>query len=122
MRKLKTSSLMVQVAEAVKRRGTATIDDIQPEFPHASRKQLHAALWNAMDARLLRVKVRSPKARQLSVWEAGATRAPIPEVLPLHPLPSVWAMGNPGPWQGQWPPLPAGRAFTPLGDWNQEGA
>jgi hypothetical protein len=62
-------SLVAKVIQAVIQRGTATIDDLCPLFPEATRKQIHNALENARNARKLRVLVRGNNMTGVaSIW------------------------------------------------------
>lgn len=120
---LYANSLVFKVVEAVEVRGTATVDDLMPAFPDRTRSQLHAALANARDRRLLRIKVKGNGSHSASLWEPGSmVPSPLPEVKPSYPLSSVWDLGNPRPWRGQWPPLSEGRSFALLsaGDVEEE--
>lgn len=120
------NSLVNLVAEAVIRRGTATLDDIAQDFPGVSRKKLHAALANARYRKRLRVKVRGSKWHAPSVWEAVPQSAsPLPAVKPqkpIEPVPSVFSLAERGPWPGQWPPLAPGRVVARLGPWIEQEA
>lgn len=115
------NSLVNRVTEAVRKRGAATLDDMQQDFPGLTRKQLHAALCNSRDRRLLRVKSRgNARSGTQSVWEVGANQPPKKKREPLRPVASVWDWAYREEWQGQWPPLMPGRSFTPLGEWGAD--
>lgn len=112
-------SLLMRVVEAVKTRGTATIDDITVDINDVTRKQINDALANARDRRLLRQKVQgSFKAKRCAIWEVGTDPKPTKrQPAPVVPLASVWELGTCPERKGPWPPLPAGREFNLLGDW-----
>jgi hypothetical protein len=114
------NSLVNRVSEAVIRRGTATLDDLQQDFPEVGRKQLHDALSNARDRKRLRIKAKgSARASRLSIWEPEPEPMPKPaQKEPLRPIPSVWSLGEMAEWTGAWPPLPAGRLVDQLGPWD----
>lgn len=116
------NSLVNRVAEAVIKRGTATLDDIQADFPDSSRKQIHSALANARDRKLLRIKEQGNyRAGRQSVWEPESAPRPEPKPRePVRPIPSVWSLGALAPWNGPWPPLPTGRLVARLGPWNEQ--
>lgn len=115
-------SLVSRVVEAVRNRGTATVDDMVQDFPGETRKALHAALSNARDRKVLRVKERGHRSR-LSVWEETPEAERVvfrkkPEAPVLQPVASVFDLAYRAPWQGQWPPGAAGRRIDRLGPWN----
>lgn len=115
------NSLVTRITEAVRRRGTATLDDLAQDFPGQTRKQLHSALCNSRDRKLLRVKLRgSAKAGVQSVWEPGANKPPKKKRDALYPVATVFDLAYAEEWQGPWPPLAPGRSFTPLGEWNAD--
>ena len=116
------NSLVNRVVEAVLRRGTATLDDLTPEFPGVSRKQLHAALSNARDRKRLQIKTLGRRYGPPSVWEPWPEQPEPPkqQAKPVEPVPSVFHLGRRRPWLGTWPPLPAGRLVARLGPWNEQ--
>jgi hypothetical protein len=119
-------SLTALVVQAIQQRGTATIEDLLPLFPEASRKQVHDALCNARDRKKIRMKVRgNAKAKRLGIWEPAPDAVPdqrprnLDKRYPLRPPASVWDLGAEQP-RLQWPPIAAGRRFEPLGSWSAE--
>lgn len=105
-RKHNQDSLSAKVAAFVIARGRATVDDLMPEFPESTKKQLHAALCNCRDARTLRVLERgNAKARRASVWVEATSPLPTPKpgAALLRPPASVWDLAIPQE-RGDWPP------------------
>lgn len=110
-------SLVNRVSEAVIQRGAATLEDIAPDFPGTTKKQLHAALANASDRRRIQVKERGHAKGKLTVWEAGPGVRPGREPKPRIRVASVFGLSSPIEWTGSWPPLPAGRQVIHLEPW-----
>lgn len=121
-------SLTAYVVAEIKKRGTATVEDLSPLFPEFSRKQINDALCNARDRKQLHTIVRgNAKAKRLSVWapvpDAPADKRPrnLDKRYPLRPPSSVWDLAGEQP-RLQWPPYAVGQKYAPLGGWNEEGA
>lgn len=120
---LDPNTSVFRVTQAVAKRGGATIVDLMADLPDLTRTQIHYALGNARDRKLLRVKFRgSARAKTLSIWEQrpeeerlGYRKRSKKHV--IEPVASVWDLADRGPWKGQWPPLPAGRVFQHLEPW-----
>jgi hypothetical protein len=106
-----------KITQAVLSRGEATTDDIQEMFPQHGRDYLLKALCNAKSLgliRLVRRGVGSPAGGIPGLWAAplkGGRERPL--------VASVWELGTP---RTEWPELPAGRVYRPLGEWNTEEA
>jgi hypothetical protein len=115
--KTERTGLMERVVASVTRRGACTVDDLVAEFPESTKKQLHAALCNARDARRLRIKARGTH-KQASVWEAGAHHSPVSRrsrhAQERQPIASVWELGTP---RAISMPPQRGRIFNLLGGW-----
>lgn len=126
-----TESLARRVSHAIADLGQATLDDIRPLFPQHTRTQVHAAIGNARDSGLVRVKVQGMgigyrKGRLPAVWELvpeeerGTSRKP--EIRPVRPAASVFELGDDRP-RLRWPPaFDGGRAVCVLGPWNEGSA
>lgn len=123
-----STSLVWRVAQAIARRGTATVDDLTADFPQHTRAQVHAALGNAKAARLIRVKVQGcglgpALGRKPSVWEAAPAGQEPPRRMrdsrPVVPPASVWELGADRP-RAKWPPpFHGGRPVCTLGPWSE---
>jgi hypothetical protein len=114
-------SLTRLVVLAIEKRGQATIDDLQQEFPDVSRKKLHAALCSGRDSKRLRVKVRGNAQRgDASIWEVGTHIPPEKRLktLPQRRISSVWDLGQPA--AVPWPLEGVGRRFNLLGGWDDQ--
>jgi hypothetical protein len=117
-------SLTAFVIQAIKQRGTATMEDLLPLFPEFTREQVHNALCNARDRKLIHSIVRgNAKAKRLSVWtlspEVPKPAKKLDRRYSSRPPASVWDLGAEMP-RMQWPPISAGRRFEPLGSWSAE--
>jgi hypothetical protein len=117
-------SLTALVVDAVKRLGQATIEDLLPIAPQFSREQVHNALCNARDRKLIRSTVRgNAKAKRLSVWVLVLDAPPKPAKkldrrYSSRPPASVWDLGAEMP-RMQWPPIAVGQRFELLGGWTE---
>lgn len=109
------NSLVSRIAEAVRRRGQATLSDVAPDFPEYTRKQVHDALSNARDRRLLKTVSRgSGRARIESVWAPDERMG---EKVGASPrVPSVWDLASPPAIVLS---IGEGRRYSPLGAWQE---
>lgn len=99
------NSLVSRVTAFVESRARATFSEVVAEFPGYTRKQVHAALENARDRRLIKVILRGNfRGKRESVWAPGAhDRPPPPPKKDFQPIASVWELGMPT-IKGPWPP------------------
>lgn len=111
-------SLVNRVTAFVVGKGRATHSEVHARFPDQSKKQIHSALSNARDRRLLKVIMRGYRGRE-SVWAQEVSPIIPPTKAKPIPVASVWELGS--PTHREWPPqFDGGRAYQPLGSWNAE--
>lgn len=100
-------SLTATVAEMVKERGRATVNDLAPVLPDFTRDQIIQALQNA---------------KRLGQLNCDSGRRPATYFLPgkvtaARPPASAWELGADLSMPGGWPPPAEGRRYQLLGSW-----
>jgi hypothetical protein len=103
-------SLVTRVVAAVRKRGTATLDDLQAIFPDTTRDALRSTITRAVSRGLL-CGVVKPTHNRPAVY--GALKEASPEVQRIARVSSVWGLAS--------EPVPIlslpGRLCSPLGPW-----
>jgi hypothetical protein len=111
------NSLVNRVTEVVRHKGKATLTEVSEEFPDHDKKQIHDALSNARNRKLIKVIFRGNfNGRTESVWAVEVEKPSPMSMEKKRPVASVWQLGT--PVIKEWPPaFEGGRAFRPLGPW-----